>query len=142
MPLSRTLVFLCAATMACTNATAPSGGGSGGGPPIADPSFATDIQSVFDVTCNTSSCHGAQASVRNANLDLRRARSYGMLVNVMGDQEPIVRVIPGNANGSYLVIKLENRQRVGSRMPKGAPPLDATRLQNIKNWINQGAQDN
>jgi hypothetical protein len=42
---------------------------------------------------------------------------------------------------SYLVIKLEGRQTVGTRMPQaGSLPTNA--LQNIKNWIDKGAKDN
>jgi hypothetical protein len=149
MPVWR-LAVLCAMISACTNATAPSGGsgGSGGGgggvgsTPVDSPSFALDIQPIFNVSCNNSSCHGTSPARANAYLDLRPGKSYGMLVNVMGNQEAIVRVIPGDAAGSYLIIKLEGRQRVGSRMPKGAKALSTTTIQNIKNWINQGAANN
>ena len=45
------------------------------------------------------------------------------------------------AYNSYLVIKLEGRQTIGVKMPLGGS-LDAVRLQNIKNWINKGANNN
>jgi hypothetical protein len=148
MSVSRTVLVLLALG-ACTNATAPSsgsgstgGGGGSGTTPVDSPSFAVDIQPVFNVSCNTSNCHGTNPTRSNAYLDLRGGKSYAQLVNVMGDQEPVVRAIPGNANGSYLIIKLEGRQRVGSRMPKGARALSSTTIQNIKNWINQGAANN
>jgi hypothetical protein len=106
----------------------------------ADPSFSATIQEVFDRRgCTQSACHGL---AEQAGLDLRRGTSYGDLVNVIATSEPIVRVIPGNADGSYLVIKLEGRQRVGDRMPQGLAPLDSTDLTNVKNWIAQGAKNN
>jgi hypothetical protein len=106
----------------------------------ANPSFANDIQEIFQRRgCTNSSCHGTAVS---ANLDLREGTSYNNLVNVQATAEPIIRVIPSNADGSYLVIKLEGRQSVGGRMPQGGQPLDQTDLTNIKNWINQGAQNN
>lgn len=143
------IVICLLALTACTNATAPSsgsggggGGGGGGSTPVDSPSFALDIQPIFNVSCGSSSCHGTSLSRANAYLDLRSGKSYAMLVNIMGNQEPIVRVIPGDATGSYLIIKLEGRQRVGSRMPKGAPALSSATIQTIKNWINQGANNN
>jgi hypothetical protein len=47
----------------------------------------------------------------------------------------------GDASNSYLVIKLEGRQTIGVKMPLGSS-LDAVSLQNIKNWINKGANHN
>lgn len=116
------------------------GGGGGGRVVLDDPAFAANIQEIFDRRgCNASSCHG---SIQEAGLDLRSGSSHASLVNVQATSEPILRVIPGNANGSYLVIKLEGRQSVGERMPRGQNPLDATDLANIKNWINNGAPNN
>ena len=56
--------------------------------------------------------------------------------------EAVVRVVPGNATDSYLVIRLEGRQTVGNRMPLGGSPLDNIDLTNVRNWIAQGAQRN
>jgi hypothetical protein len=106
----------------------------------ADPSFANDIQEIFDRRgCSNATCHGAVRA--GANLDLQAAVSYANLVNVASTSEPGTRVIPGNADASYLVIKLEGRQSVGSSMPIGGAALDETDLTNIKNWINRGAQN-
>jgi hypothetical protein len=119
------------------------GGGGGGGTPRvvkANPEFGADIQEIFDRRgCTASGCHG---SAQSAGLDLRSGSAYGSLVNVMASSEAIVRVIPNDAQGSYLVIKLEGRQSVGERMPRGASPLDATDLTNIRNWIDTGAPNN
>lgn len=106
----------------------------------ANPSFSTTIQEIFNRrSCSSSSCHGTALQAR---LDLRTGASYGALVNVRATSEPIVRVIPGNPDGSYLVIKLEGRQSVGSRMPQTGSPLDSIDLTNIRNWIAQGALNN
>ncbi|HSG46352.1 MAG TPA: hypothetical protein VLA43_00930 [Longimicrobiales bacterium] len=118
------------------------GGNNGGSDRVvkADPSFGSDIQEIFNRTgCSASSCHGAAES---AGLRLTTGESYGELVNVQATSEPVVRVIPGDATGSYLVIKLEGRQTVGARMPEGGTPLDAIDMGNIRNWINQGAKNN
>jgi hypothetical protein len=106
----------------------------------ANPSFSATIQEIFNRRgCTGSSCHG---TARMAGLDLRTGASYGNLVGVRATSEPIVRVIPGDPNGSYLVIKLEGRQSVGDRMPQTGAPLDSIDLTNIRNWISQGALNN
>jgi hypothetical protein len=119
------------------------GGGGGGGPGRVikeDPSFASDIQEIFNRKgCAAASCHG---SFQEAGLDLRPGNSYAQLVNVPSTQTGIIRVIPGNADGSYLVMKVEGRAGVGVQMPLGGTPLDNIDLSNLRNWINQGAKSN
>lgn len=105
-----------------------------------DPSFSSDIQAIFTQSCISSGCHGSAAS---AGLVLLQGQSYASLVNVASTQEPgRIRVIPNDAANSYLVIKLEGRQSNGGRMPPGGAALNANSVQNIKNWINQGAKNN
>ena len=74
--------------------------------------------------------------------DLRTGASFAALVNVPAVAEPELRVIPGDPDMSYLVVKLEGRQVAGSMMPQGAAPLDEIDLTNIRNWILQGAENN
>lgn len=145
--ISYTLPLVAALTVSACGGDAPMGpgdGGNGGNGNTrvikADPSFASDIQEIFSRRgCAASSCHG---SAMSAGLDLRAGSSYAELVDVDATQEPIVRVIPGNADQSYLVIKLEGRQTVGASMPLGGTALDNIDLTNIKNWINQNAANN
>ena len=121
----------------------PNPGGAGGGDTrviVADPSFAAVIQEIFNRKgCNASSCHG---SAQEAGLDLRSGNSHAKLVNVAASQVSVARVIPGNANDSYIVVKVEGRQTVGVRMPLGGSALDNIDLTNLKNWINLGAKNN
>ena len=123
--------------------TGPDGGGGGGGDTrviVADPSFAGVIQEIFTRKgCTASSCHG---SSQQEGLDLRAGSSYADLVNVASTQGAGFRVIPGNADGSYLVVKVEGRQTVGTRMPQTGSNLDNIDLTNLKNWINLGAKNN
>jgi hypothetical protein len=105
------------------------------------PSFSTTVQEIFTRrSCNTAGCHGA---ARSAGLDLSTAAAFASLVNVASTSEPaFLRVAPSDPDNSYLVIKLEGRQAVGSRMPLTGGPLDNIDLTNIRNWIAQGAQNN
>lgn len=106
----------------------------------AAPSFASTIQEIFSRKgCTSSSCHG---SARMAGLDLRSGASYASLVGVRATSENFVRVVPGDPDGSYLVIKVEGRQSVGVRMPQTGSPLDSIDLANLRNWIAQGAPNN
>lgn len=117
------------------------GGGNGGGRVVVDdPSFSAVVQEIFERKgCNISSCHGL---AEEGDLDLTRGSAFSNLVGVQAVAEPGVRVITGDATGSYLVIKLEGRQSSGSSMPLSGSPLDAIDLANVKNWINQGAKNN
>lgn len=53
-------------------------------------------------------------------------------------------VIPGNGAGSNLIDKLSSTSPSigGARMPQGGPYLDANTINMIKEWIDQGAQNN
>ena len=106
----------------------------------ASPSFSATIQEVFvRRDCINSACHG---TARQAALDLRVGAAYGSLVGVPATNEARVRVVPGDPDNSYLVIKLEGRQSIGTRMPQVGAPLDEIDLTNIRNWIAEGAQNN
>ena len=117
------------------------GGSNGEGRVVqADPSFANVIQEIFNRRgCASGSCHG---SAQAAGLHLSSGSSYASLVDVTATQAAVARVIPGNANDSYLIVKVEGRQTVGQRMPIGGAALDNIDLTNLKNWINQGAKNN
>ena len=149
-PYAFALVLLLAACGGGDSPTSPvdneggnNNGGDGGnsGPVVkADPSFSSDIMEIIQRRgCSESSCHG---SGQGGLTMTSTSGTYTNLVNVTSPNSGEVRVIPGNATDSYLVKKLEGRQSVGVRMPQGGSPLDATDLQNIKNWINQGAKNN
>ena len=146
-PVSTLLALLFIAGCGGDSATAPDAGGNDGpeDPPDSrtikeNPSFSGDIQPIFDSNgCSASSCHGV---AEQAGLDLRSGSSYGELVNVPATSESFDRVEPGDAQNSYLVIKIEGRQSVGSRMPQSGSPLDSIDVTNIRNWINRGAEQN
>ena len=119
------------------NGGSNSGGDTG---PKADPSFANDVMEILNRrSCTAAECHG---SGQGGLTMTTAAVAYANLVNVTSPNSGETRVIPGNANDSYVVKKLEGRQSVGDRMPLGSSPLSTTDLQNIKNWINEGAKNN
>ncbi len=119
------------------------GNGNGGDEPttpIADPSFANDIQPIFNNNCALSDCHNSTAQ---AGLVLSQGVAYNNIVNVASTQVPaLMRVSPSDATNSYLVKKIEGTQTVGTRMPQGRGALNSVSIQNIKNWVNRGAKNN
>lgn len=136
--LSLSLVILLFFFFGCPKTTENNGNGEENG--ITDPSFANHIQPTFTGSCALANCHATSSS--SAGLSLEAGQAYAELVNVNATQEPgKVRVIPSDAANSYLVIKLEGRQTKGGRMPP-AGPLSAENIQKIKNWIDNGAQNN
>jgi len=114
---------------------------TGGGPTVkSDPSLAADIQDIFDRRgCSATPCHG---SSKAAGLMLSADSSWSYLVNVTATQDTLLRVLPGDTVRSYLIAKLEGSGTTGDQMPKNDVPLDSIDLQNIKNWITQGAKNN
>lgn len=107
----------------------------------ANPSFAADVNEIFQRRgCTTSGCHGGgQAGL---TLTSSASANYAELVDVQATSEDFLRVEPGNAQDSYLVIKLEGRQNEGQQMPLTGEALDNIDLTNIRNWINNGAPNN
>jgi len=104
------------------------------------PSFEADIVEIFDRRgCTMSSCHGGGAGGMALS---DTATSYASLVNVVSGCNGLIRVIPGDAVNSYLVMKLDGTQACGERMPRGDQPLDSIDFNNIRNWIVQNALNN
>ena len=91
--------------------------------------------------------------------------SYSELVNVMAEGDPTspdpssmscpgcpasmpmdeIRVIPGDAENSFLVKKLENRMDFGEGEPMPnvpGPGLTDAEIRAIREWIDRGAEDN
>ncbi len=107
---------------------------------LEDPSFTTHILDIFAREgCSSGACHGPGES---AGLNLEREFAYANLVGIAATQEGFERVTAGKSSESYLVIKIEGRQLVGTRMPPTGSPLDAIDIGNIKNWIDKGAKNN
>ncbi len=105
---------------------------------ITPPSFYTTVvQPIFNVNC--TSCHNAGSPA--AGLNLSAANSLANLVNVTSSEDGTKkRVLPGNANNSYLYMKVHGSPGIsGVQMPKNQPPLSAADQASIQTWINGGA---
>lgn len=99
--------------------------------------------SIFGPRC--SGCHTGGGASLPSSMDLSSAAaSYAALVNVPSTEQPaVLRVIPNNPAGSYLVRKLEGDASIsGARMPFGGPFLSANDMDKVRSWINSGAPNN
>ncbi len=104
---------------------------------VGHPHFVEDIVPIFQDHCVT--CHDASGT---AGLMLTPEETYSETVGVKSLNEPDYLLInPGDAENSYIVIKVEGRQSVGAQMPRGSGPLPHEAIETIKNWINQGAEE-
>jgi hypothetical protein len=97
---------------------------------------------VFSPIC--SACHtGPTGNVLPSGMDLTSAaNSHAALVDVPSLQVDLDRVEPGDPDNSYLIHKLEGTQAVGDRMPQGGPFLDQETIDEIRQWIADGAPNN
>jgi len=110
---------------------------------LTSPSFATNINEIIQRRgCSAGSCHGASAGQAGLQFGTLAAANFAQIVNVPATSEAFIRVVPNDADNSYLIIKLEGRQMAGQRMPLGQSALDNIDLTNIRNWINNGAPNN
>ncbi len=107
----------------------------------AAPSLKTDVQPIFDMAC--ADCHGVKH--QRAKLNLSPATIKEQLVNHASDEVPqMLRVKPGDLDGSYLWLKLQNKAPKGKGMPRGifsSKRLPDAQLEVIRKWIEAGAPD-
>jgi len=123
-------------------------------------SLSGNVQPILSASCAVSFCHG---SPLGAPMSLLTADTYSSLVGATScEAPPLLRVEAGSSATSYIVIKLEGTQSTvlgsggcsacslgggtindcGGRMPLGGPYLSDAGIQTIKDWIDQGAENN
>ncbi|MBI1813690.1 MAG: hypothetical protein HYR72_01795 [Deltaproteobacteria bacterium] len=109
----------------------------------ADATFANIQTSIFNPTCIDEFCH--TAAFQAGDLSLVEGQSYAQLVNVpaanvAAQVAQLLRVKPGDAPDSFLLIKVTHPSPPeGSLMPLGKSPLTAAQIELIRTWIVQGA---
>ncbi|HEX5787637.1 MAG TPA: hypothetical protein VFY03_05620 [Woeseiaceae bacterium] len=128
----------------------PSGDGTAGGDFVATftvgdiaPTLDALQASLFTPTCAVAGCHtGPTGPDLPSGMDLSSAdASFASLVDVPSVQDPeVLRVAPGDAAASWLVMKIEGTASVGMRMPAGGPALDAETIAAVRAWIDSGAE--
>jgi hypothetical protein len=111
---------------------------AGGGPGPLAPTLASIQANVFSVNCAIPGCHGGGTVQFGLRLD--PGFSAGNLINVASPRDSnLIRVIPGNPDGSFIIQKLEGTQTLGDRMPQFGPYLPQSTIDVIRQWIQDGA---
>jgi len=120
------------------------GAGNGGGSPPApggalQPTLASIQANIFTPTCAVSGCHGGTMPMLGLRLDDGFSRDS--LVNTPSFYgNSLVRVVPGDPEGSFLIQKLEPNPAFGDRMPLTGCCLQQVTIDVIRQWIQDGAK--
>ena len=122
-------------------------------------SFVTHVRPILagSASCTASGCHGGSAISANLNLE----KIFDPVLGAVGvsscEASPLLRIAPFDSSGSYLIKKLEGAQAsatcvscagwttgpsCGSIMPLGTMGLSSADIKTLRDWIDQGAQDN
>ena len=111
----------------------------GVGPPGVglEPTFSSIQSNILTPKCVNQGCHPGQL----APMSLRAGAAYGNLVN-SPSAFGILRVAPGDADNSALYLKVIGDNSVGARMPLSRNALSSAETNAIRDWINNGAQNN
>jgi hypothetical protein len=82
-------------------------------------------------------CHNARQAAFVAGLILEGDDAYERLVNAPSRNKPgAILVVPGDAEASYLIHKVEGRPEIaGLRMPFNGPYLSDGQIAILKRWI-------
>ncbi len=118
--------------------------------PTLEPTFSSIQREIFESTdaAGRTACVACHTNVgRNpaGGLNLLAAGSYSALVNTPSVTNPgLIRVVPGDPDGSILIRKLEGTPgTAGRRMPFNGPPfLTPGQILIIRRWIELGAPNN
>jgi hypothetical protein len=140
------VALLCCSSIGCDEKLSDIAGPS---TPDLAPTFASIQQLVFETAetggrRNCTACHHDVGRTPAGGLNLMHDRAYDSLVNVASPNKPgAIRVVPGNADASYIVHKVEGRAGIaGVRMPLNGPYLTDGQILILKRWIDIGAPRN
>ncbi|MCB9700072.1 MAG: hypothetical protein H6738_25010 [Alphaproteobacteria bacterium] len=102
------------------------------------PTFQAVYDDVLKPSCAVAGCHSAGSG---NGMELTDSGAYAALVNApSGVAAGEVLVIPNDADGSYLIKKLEGAAGIlGTEMPPPFGGQDADDIQMIRDWIDAGA---
>jgi hypothetical protein len=101
----------------------------------ADVNVPDEVVDTFGKSCAFLGCHAGPGAPKN--LDLTQEFAVSSLVAVPSSEKPqILRVNPGDAANSYLVMKLRGDPDIeGEQMPRGGKPLSEAEIAVIESWI-------
>jgi|SRR5215813_9717537 len=120
------------------------GGGSSSGGGTTTSTFERIQTQVFDISCSSESCHSSVGQA--GGLVLEPDASWDALMNHVPSNRAaashgLMRVMPGDPDNSFLLMKLTDNlaSGEGAPMPYNIAPLDAGTVEIIRAWIAAGA---
>ncbi len=127
--------------LAPTGCPGPTPPADGDGTATETVSFSGQIQPIFDHNCTV--CHAVGGIAEFTGQLLVAEESFDSIVNQPSIQSDFILVVPGDSSASLLCLKVSSASPlVGSRMPLGGPPLSDDEIALIRDWIDQGAENN
>jgi hypothetical protein len=140
------VTLLCLSAVGCDEKLSDIAGPS---TPDLEPTFTSIQQLIFETPetggrKNCTACHHNVGRTPAGGLNLLHDVAYDNLVNVASAAKAgAVRVVPGSADASYIVHKVEGRPGIaGARMPLNGPYLSDGQILILKRWIDLGAPRN
>ena len=107
-------------------------------------SFSQDVQPIITTAC--AGCHspGGLADLFGIEMFLRAGEAYDAIVNKTSVvRSDLTLVVPGDSAASLFYLKVvSDTPPIGDRMPRSAPVLTDEELATIRDWIDEGAEDN
>lgn len=135
--------LLVATLVACGTDTEPTTTESGdsGTPPAGAPTFGEIKAEILTPSCAQSLCHATETDGAANGFYLPDGGEWEAIVDVPSAVLPEQKlVIPGDADGSYLILKLEDAIGiVGSPMPPPIGNLPPDKIEMFRQWIDAGA---
>ena len=106
-----------------------------------EPTMTSIHDKIIQRSCSSESCHGGTSP--EASLDLSTAQSsYDGLVGHPSEVEPsYIRVVEGDPDNSLLYLVLIGTVGSLDQMPTGYE-LDAEEIEAVRQWIEDGAENN
>jgi hypothetical protein len=95
------------------------------------------VRPILVNRCAVAGCHGS--GFTNGGMTMGTV-SYIMIISASGDHGAIV--VPGNSASSPLYTKTTSTPPFGARMPFGQTALSSVDQLKIRDWIDEGANDN
>ena len=110
-------------------------------PPAENPALSPTLTSLQErvLTPICAQCHFGSNAPVGLRLDSVEA-SMANLIDITSSNPQFKRVKVGDAENSYLYMKITGNPASGNRMPLGQAPLSEEVIALFKSWINSGAQ--
>lgn len=134
-------LWLCGVWVACGTDEPTTSASTGDSGATAAPTFTQVREQILAPSCAQSMCHATEADAVANGFWLPVGGEWAAIVDVPSDaMDDQVLVVPGDADHSYLILKLEDAIGIqGSPMPPPIGNLQPDLIDMMRQWIDAGA---